>query len=617
MIVLRDVALQRGNKQLFQNVNLSFFTKQKIGVVGKNGSGKSSLFSLILGELQADHGSIDISKKLQIVYLQQEMPDSQRSCIDYVIDADVELRAIEKQLNDLQNKAESDVQGGELLGELFAHYERLSGYSAHARAAALLDGLGFSSSQQNQPVNSLSGGWRMQLNLARALFCHSAVLLLDEPTNHLDLDAVVWLEQFLRKYSGLLLLISHDRDFLDNIVTHIAHVEHQTITFYTGNYSSFEKQYAEQLELQQKMFAKQQAQMQHWQVFIDRFRAKTSKARQVQSRIKALERMQSITVFNEENDFVFDFLRPKHLPHTLVEMREVSFAYADQPLFNKINLKITRESRLGLLGRNGAGKSTLIKLLIGELMPQSGVVVRNDNLKVGYFAQHQLDQLIASESALQNLERNNARDVTMRELRTFLGSFGFSGDSALQEVGTFSGGEKTRLALAIVVWQQPNLLLLDEPTNNLDYVMRQALIVALQNYQGAVIIVSHDRFLLRSTVDEFYLVAKQKVHVFSGDLDDYQQWLTQNESLKCAQGETKKREEVIKRPRSTSNQKQSAKIEKQLEMLYAQIDELKLRLSDQKIYAAENSTELQKYLQQYKEVEEKIKRLEEEWVLHG
>lgn len=612
MITLRNITLQRGSKILFENVNFALHANQKIGIVGKNGSGKSSLFALLLREIDADKGEIELASNLHLACIKQDIPDSDRRCIDYVIDADTQLRRIEQQLKDAEEKND-----GLLIGQALMHYENLEGYSAHARAASLLSGLGFTEQQQTAPLNTLSGGWRMQLNLARALFVRSDALLLDEPTNHLDLDAVIWLEQFLKKYRGLLLLISHDRDFLDNIVTSILHLEHQRIKFYQGNYSSFAEQYAEQLALQQKTQLKQQHQIQHWQKFVDRFRAKASKAKQVQSRIKALEKMALVSIDDPEHELTFSFPKPKTVPHDLLILRDIAFSYPDQQIFERLNWKITCDMRIGLLGANGAGKSTLIKILLGELQPQVGEVVYNDATKIGYFAQHQLEQLDKASTPLQQLQQLDDA-ASEQTLRTFLGSFDFKKEMALQNIGSLSGGEKARLALALLIWQKPNLLLLDEPTNHLDFPMRQALALALQEYRGALILVSHDRFLLRSTVNEFYLVANKKISAFSGDLIDYQNWLLQYREQQNASQNLDDNEEKPKQislVEQRQQKKEIQKIERELQKAQIELENIMQILADPNIYAKDRQKDLQVYLSKKRELEDEIKTLERNWFL--
>jgi ATP-binding cassette subfamily F protein 3 len=520
MIVLHKIELSRGTKLLFSGVNISFYDKQKIGVVGKNGSGKTSLFLLLQGILEPTAGDVSLSGKLRIVTVEQEIPHSNKSALEYVIDADIALRKCQQELT-IAEKSHDGIK----IAELYEILQNLDGFTAETRAAKILVGLGFGEAEMASRVNALSGGWRMRLNIARTLFIPSDVLLLDEPTNHLDLDAVIWLEKWLKQYPGLLLFISHDREFLDKIADHIVHIENKQLKIYSGNYSSFEKQRIATLALQQQQYEKQQRQIQHIKEFIRRFKAKATKARQAQSRIKALARMQEIMPAHIDSPFSFEFKEPKYLANPLLSLQKVSFAYSKKnQVLDKIDFQLNTEDRIALLGKNGAGKSTFIKLLAGELTPNSGEIIKNKKITIGYFAQHTLDRLDCNKSPLQNLQKN-APDKTPGELRKFLGGFDFCGDMALMAVENLSGGEKARLALALIVWQTPNVLLLDEPTNHLDLDMRQALILALQNYVGAVILISHDRFLLKQVVDEYWLVADKKLQRFPGNLEAYQDYL--------------------------------------------------------------------------------------------
>lgn len=519
MIILNKITLQRGTKTLLQEVSLGFYAKQKIGIIGNNGCGKTSLFSLLLGDLQQESGDVSIPSNLAMVTVEQEIPSSEKSAIEFVIDADIHLRQLEQELQQAEKNND-----GQKIAAIYETLQNIDGLTAKARSAKILDGLGFLEEQMTKPVNALSGGWRMRLNIARALFVPSTALLLDEPTNHLDLDAVIWLEKWLQKYSGLLLLISHDREFLDHIATHIAHIENQHMKLYVGNYSSFEKQRAEQLALQQKQYEKQQKHIEHIEAFINRFRAKASKASQAQSRIKALEKMQRIMPAHIDSPFSFVFKEPSDLPNPLINFTDAAFGYDDKLVLQHINFQLNVGGRIGLLGRNGAGKSTFIKLLAAELTPTQGTITHNKKINIGYFAQHTLDTLNEEKNALEHL-LTIATNETELTLRKFLGGFDFSGNAVLMPVKNFSGGEKARLALALIIWRAPNVLLLDEPTNHLDIDMRQALVLALQNYAGAVVVVSHDRFLLDQVVDDYFLIANQNITKFNGNLADYHSWL--------------------------------------------------------------------------------------------
>lgn len=606
MISLKNLALQRGGKLLFSDVNLTFYSKQRIGLIGKNGSGKSSLLALILQQLSPDQGEVTITANAQIAYIDQEVPHSERNVIDYVIDADAQLRAIEQALQDTNSNYDGVQHANWLI-----QFENHGGYTAKSRAASLLHGLGFTEFDQRKAVNELSGGLQRRLNLARTLFVPSEVLLLDEPTNHLDLETVIWLEQHLSHYVGLIIIISHDRDFLDSTVTHIAQLEQQKIKLFTGNYSAFETQNALQLELQQKGYITQQKQIAHLEKFIARFRAKASKARQAQSRIKLLEKMQLVAPVYKQTKFNFEFFPPQSLPNILLKLEDVTFAYGEQCIFRNLNFRIEAGMRIGLLGRNGVGKSTLLKLLLGELTADLGMQWRHHKLQVGYFAQYQLDNLNLNASPLEHLQ-SIAPETRETELRTFLGRFDFDGDMALQKVATFSGGEKARLVLALIVWQRPNLLLLDEPTNHLDITMREALAYALQSYTGAMLIVSHDRHLLRSTVDDFYLISQQNIEHFAGDLEDYQQWLFSNEEVRVTPKTAVKTQELPPKRNLAKNRIQ--RIEVELKVLQPQLAEIEKLLASDATYQQHNAAELNQLIAKQQELAIRIKKLEDEWL---
>lgn len=519
MIQFKNLTLTRGVKVLVEGASFQLHPGHKVGLTGANGAGKSSLFAMLRGELHPEHGDLEMPPNWVIAHVAQETPALSQEAIEFTLDGDVELRAIEAALVEAEAKHE-----GEKIGELYARFSEIGGYSARARAAELLDGLGFKNADLSRSVSDFSGGWRVRLNLARALMCRSDLLLLDEPTNHLDLDAVIWLETWLKDYRGTLVLISHDRDFLDAIVNHIAHIEQQHLTLYKGGYSDFELQRAERLAQQQSMYERQQRNVAHLQSYIERFRAKATKARQAQSRIKALERMEMISAAHIDTPFDFSFREMQNVPDPLLVLDDVSVGYGETTILSKIELALRPGERLGLLGRNGAGKSTLIKLLASELAMKSGKRVEGKDLKIGYFAQHQLEQLRLDESPLEHMQKLDP-ETREQEHRNYLGGFDFKGDMASSACGPFSGGEKSRLALALLIWTRPNLLLLDEPTNHLDLEMRHALTIALQEYQGGVVIVSHDRAMLRATCDKFMLVAHGKAKVFDGDLEDYKDWL--------------------------------------------------------------------------------------------
>ena len=521
MLNFKNIALRRGVRVLFSNSSFTIHKGQKVGFTGANGAGKSSLFALVKNELHLDEGDFSMPPNLEIAHVAQETPAVACSAIDYVIDGDQEYRRLQAQLK----KAEEDDDGLKQ-AEYHALLGVIGGYTAQARASRLMNGLGFTSDQENNSVESFSGGWRMRLNLAQALMCRSDVLLLDEPTNHLDLDAVIWLQDWLCKYPGTLMLISHDRDFLDTITDHIVHIEQGKAEIYTGNYSAFEKMRAEKLAQQQSAFLKQQREIAHIQSFVDRFKAQATKARQAQSRIKALERMEFIAMAHVDSPFDFSFAKPDKMPNPLLSLDKTDIGYGSTCVLKKVGLSISPGDRIGLLGPNGTGKSSLIKVLAGDMQPLLGNRYEAEALKIGYFAQHQLEQLQLDETPLWHLQKMD-KQATEKDLRNFLGGFDFQGDKVLEAVRPFSGGEKARLVLAMLVYQNPNLLLLDEPTNHLDLEMRHALSVALQDYQGAIVVVSHDRHLLRSVTDQLLLVAGGKVQPFDGDLDDYRLWLTE------------------------------------------------------------------------------------------
>lgn len=620
MITLKNLSLQRGTKLIFERVNLTIYAGQKVGVVGANGCGKSTLFALFLDEIHPDAGDLELPPRITIAHVAQETPALAVPAIEYVIDGDRELRLLQQQL--AQAEADHD---GTRIAEIHSQLDHADGYSANARAARLLAGLGFDQQQLQTPVSAFSGGWRMRLNLAQALMCRSNLLLLDEPTNHLDLETVMWLENWLRAYQGTLLLISHDRDFLDATINQIAHVANNQITLYTGNYEEFERQKAERLAQQQAAFQKQQREIAHLQSFIDRFKAKATKAKQAQSRVKALERMELIAAAHIDSPFSFSFRDPESSPNPLLRIEAATAGYAAKPVLDRINLSIQAGSRIGLLGLNGAGKSTLIKLLAGEISPSSGQRIEGKGLKIGYFAQHQLETLRPDESALWHLQKldPNAKEA---ELRSFLGGFDFSGDNALQAVGPFSGGEKSRLALALLIWQRPNLLLLDEPTNHLDLEMREALTFALQDYTGSMIVVSHDRHLLRATTDDFWLVENGAVTAFDGDLDDYRRYRMEqsaNDDAPPAAGNNvdrklQKRIEAEQRQRQAQLRKplesRLRKVEPEIERLSAEKQQLEQQLADSALYEPAQKDALKLALLRQSELQGKLEELEMEWL---
>ncbi|MEO7496000.1 MAG: ATP-binding cassette domain-containing protein, partial [Massilia sp.] len=535
MIRFLSVSLMRGIKPLLESVDLTLNPGDKIGLIGANGAGKSSLFAMLRGELHPDQGEIDFPAKWRMAYVAQETPALDRCALDYAIDGDVTLRKLEAELARLEAEPESS-ENGIAIGNIYSALADADAYTVQSRGEQLLLGLGFSLDQMQQPVASFSGGWRMRLNLAQALMCPSELLLLDEPTNHLDLDAIIWLEDWLKRYPGTLIIISHDRDFLDEIVNVVVHIDERKLKRYSGNYSGFERQRAAQMVLAAGALAKQMRQRAHLESFVNRFKAQASKARQAQSRMKALEKMEELAPLRAAAEFSFEFREPLAAPNPLLAMEDVNAGYAildehgdkvgAKTIVSNIKFSLQIGQRIGLLGVNGAGKSTLIKTIAGEIEPLTGTATTGKGLSIGYFAQHQVEMLRHDESPLWHLAKI-APTVREQELRNFLGGFNFPGTMVTSPIRPFSGGEKARLALALIVWQRPNLLLLDEPTNHLDLETREALTMALAQFEGTLVVVSHDRHLLRATTDQFIIVADGKLQPFDGDLDDYKDWLFQ------------------------------------------------------------------------------------------
>jgi ATP-binding cassette, subfamily F, member 3 len=516
MINFNKVALRRGSKLLFSNGSFNLNMGEKMGLVGANGTGKSSLFALLRHEMTAESGSVDYPDKWRVAHVAQEIEETERSALDFAIDGDIELRALEAQLT----RAE-ETDDGMAIAHVYEEFMRIDAYSVEARASELLIGLGFPLEQHQNPVSSFSGGWRMRLNLARALMCRSELLLLDEPTNHLDMEAIMWLQDWLARYDGTILMISHDRNFLDACINRILEISNQVLTMYTGTYSDYETQRAERLMQQQSMFEKQQRQITHIESYITRFRASATKARQAQSRIKALAKLERVAAAHVDSPFTFEFREPESNPHSLFDASKVGVGYDDAPdILSSVNVHVSAGTRVGLLGRNGAGKSTLIKLIAGELEPRGGQLTRDRRMKIGYFAQHQLETLRPDQSALWHMQQV-APDARDQDLRTHLGTFNFPGQTVFDQTGKMSGGEKSRLVLAMIIWTRPNLLLLDEPTNHLDLEVRAALTIALQDFVGAVVLVSHDTSLIETVVNNYWLIDKGRVAAFDGDIADY------------------------------------------------------------------------------------------------
>ena len=625
MISLRNLSFARAGRPLVSDASLQLHPGYKVGLTGGNGCGKSSFFALFTGAHHAESGDLDLPASWVVAHVAQETPSLPDPALEFVLDGDKELRQVETDL-----KVAETAHDGERIAALHSRYGEIGGYSAKARAAELLHGLGFTDPDFARPVKEFSGGWRVRLNLARALMCRSDLLLLDEPTNHLDLDAVLWLEGWLKSYRGTLLMISHDRDFLDAVVSHILHIEQGKMKIYSGHYSAFEHQRAEQLALQQGMFEKQQREKEHLHRFIDRFKAKATKAKQAQSRIKALARMEEVAAAHVDTPFTFRFRDPLASPDPLLTLTHARAGYrsdgGERIILDGIELTLRPGERIALLGRNGAGKSTLVKLLAGRLPPLSGEYKEGTGLAIGYFAQHQVDELRPEESPLQHMIRL-APTVKEQELRDYLGGFDFRGDMATRPCGPFSGGEKSRLALALLIWHRPNLLLLDEPTNHLDLEMREALTLALQEYEGGVVLVSHDRHLLRTTADSLWLVADGKAAPFDGDLDEYAAWLAQQQKedkvdtvKEASKEERRQQREDDKAARQALLAKRRPLVkeietlEKRLAAWQGEQKLLEQRLSDPGLYANPDPAVLDPLVRRQAELAKDIGAAEERWL---
>ncbi|KHK64982.1 MULTISPECIES: ATP-binding cassette domain-containing protein [Pseudomonas] len=619
MIRLQNLTLQRGPQRLLEDAELTLHAGHKAGLIGANGAGKSSLFALLRGELHPDSGDCFLPADWRIAHMRQEVDTLERLAVDYVLDGDLRLRQVQSDL-----AAAEAAHDGAAQARLHSELDSADGYTADARARKLLAGLGFTNEQMDRQVGDFSGGWRMRLNLAQALMCPSDLLLLDEPTNHLDLDAIIWLEDWLKSYPGTLLLISHDRDFLDAVVDHVAHVDQRKLTLYRGGYSAFERARAERLAQQQQAYEKQQAQRAHMESYIARFKAQATKARQAQSRIKALERMEELSAAHVDSPFDFVFRESSKISSPLIDLSDARLGYGDKTVLEKVKLQLTPGARIGLLGPNGAGKSTLIKNLSGELEPLAGRLTRGENTVVGYFAQHQLDSLDAKASPLLHLQRlaPTEREQTLRD---FLGGFDFRGARIDEPVLNFSGGEKARLALALIAWGRPNLLLLDEPTNHLDLEMRLALTMALQEFSGAVLVVSHDRHLLKSTTDNFYLVADGKVEEFDGDLEDYARWLVdyrqRNAPVSSTPVNPDKTDKKAQRQAAAALRQQLAphkreadKLEAELGKLHEKLQKIETSLGDSGLYEAARKDELRDLLAEQAKLKVREAELEEAWM---
>ncbi len=615
MIQLQSLNVQRGAKVLLDAADLTVYPGHKWGIIGPNGSGKSSLFQVLLGKLVPDGGSWQLPQGWQIAHMAQETDASSRTAINYVLDGDAELRELEQAIERSQDK-------GELLAKLYDQYDVIGGYQARSRAERLLHGLGFKPGDTGRPVTEFSGGWRIRLNLAQALMCRSDLLLLDEPTNHLDLDATLWLEAYLQSFSGTLLIISHDRDFLDNVVDGIISFEGTKLFQYRGNYSAFERQKAERLAQQAAAFSQQQARMSEIEAFVRRFRAKASKAKQAQSRLKELERMETIAPAHVDSPFSFKFSMPEKTSEQLITLTEAAIGYGATPLIAKAELNLLSTSRIGLLGPNGAGKSTLLKTLAGKVPMLAGKRSEGTHLRVGYFAQHQLEELDLNASCALHLQRLRPQ-ASEQEIRNYLGGFAFRGDRAFENITHFSGGEKARLALAILAWQKPNLLLLDEPSNHLDLEMRHALSLALQTFEGAIVVVSHDRHLLRNTVDEFLLVDSGKVATYEGDMADYQAWLLQSQKESPVATGADSAAKIDKkgdrqaaaalREQLKPYTKAIARLEQQMEKHQSALKRIESQLLEPALYESGNSR-LAELLKEQGAIKQQLEEVEMDWL---
>ena len=622
MLKFTNMSLRRGKKELFNNVSLSINPKIKVGITGANGTGKTSLIKLILGELHADTGDFFVSKKLIIAHVAQEIANSDEKAIDYVINGDQEFRNIEAAIT--QAEADNDAHK---LANLYDEMQHIDGYTATARASKLLNGLGFTVKQEHHAVNSFSGGWRMRLNLAQALMCRSDILLLDEPTNHLDLEAIIWLEDWLKKYMGIVLLISHDRDFLNSVCNQIINIENNELIQYSGNYDAFEKIRAEKLSQQQSQYVSQQRQVKHMQKYIDRFRYQATKAKQAQSRIKALDRMELVSAAQLDSPFNFSFIIDGFIPQQLVKIDHATAGYDDTIILDDIEMLIQKGDKIGLLGFNGAGKSTLIKLIAQELQAFSGEISHAKELKTGYFAQHQIEQLHLDHSPIEHLKMLDP-EISEQQARNFLGGFAFHNDMAKEVITNFSGGEKARLVLALIVYQRPNLLLLDEPTNHLDIKMRHAIGMALQSFEGAMILVSHDRYLLSTVTDKLILVANSKVTHFDGDLNDYYQWANETRRNRLKESTESTDKDQTSQSNSKKQQRQDTalirqnqkplrqklrNLEKQLAKLQVKDQKYDAILLDEAIYSDDNKAKLKQTNIDQAHIKKDISEVEEQW----
>ena len=623
MIQFENLSVRRGETHLFDNASFQIHPGHKVGLTGANGCGKSSLFAVLRNELVIDKGDVKIPSDWVMAHVAQEAPANEKSAIDHVLDGDAEWRELDEKIKDTDHPRYL---------KYHSRYEEIDGYSALSRAAQLLNGLGFQADEINKPSQEFSGGWRVRLNVAKALMCRSDLLLLDEPTNHLDLDAVLWLERWLKNYPGTLILIAHDRDFLDQLTSHTLHIENHQARLYKGNYSAFEKIRAEQLANQQSQFDKQQREIAHMQDFVRRFKAKATKAKQAQSRLKALERMELIAPAHVDSPFSFSIPAPEKNPSPLLSLHNISAGYDGKAIVEDVTFAMTPGDRVGLIGPNGAGKSTLIKLLAGETKLITGNYHSSKEINIGYFAQHQIEQLQMEHSPLEHIklvdDDCNGGQATENQLRRYLGSFGFSGSKATSKVAPFSGGEKSRLALSLICYQKPNLLLLDEPTNHLDLEMRQALAVALQEYDGAVVLVSHDRHLLKVNSDKLILVADGRATEFQGSVDDYPKWLNEhkrgvkktndlapknNENTAQAKKE-QKRLDAERRKELQPLTNRIKRAERVMEKVSVEKESIELKLADTELYSDDQKEQLKALLADQAYIQKEMDMAEQDWI---
>ena len=611
MLSFNNLELVLGGKTLFDDVSLTIHHHQKVGLIGANGTGKTSLFKVIKKEIEVDQSSVSYPNDLRISYLAQEVPASDEIALQYVLSGDHMLLEIQREI-ELAEKEEKF----EILAELYEKYTALDGYSAQSKAEQLMAGLGFKSEDFNKPLKDFSGGWRVRLNLAKTLMQPSDLMLLDEPTNHLDLDAILWLSNWIKSFPGALILISHDRDFLDDCVSFIAHLYHQSIELYSGNFTQFEILRAAKLAEIQSNYVKQQKEVAHMQSFINRFKAKATKARQAQSRVKALEKMELVAPAHIDSPFNFTISETEKISNPLISLSDSSLGY-DIPILSMVNLSIAPGDRIGLLGPNGAGKSTLIKSIVGSISLIDGQREVGTNLKVGYFSQHQVDDLDLSISAFTHIQRLD-EIKTEKQIRTYLGGFNFKGDKVKDPIHLFSGGEKARLAFAIISYQKPNILLMDEPTNHLDMEMRHALTIALQTFRGAILLISHDRHLLNSSVDHFYLVDNGRVDIFNGDLNDYKNYIL---DIKSSDIKEKKKKAKSSKDNKEYNNKlikslniEISKLEKRLLRLNTKLEEANLKLADPDLYKDHSSDNLQDLIRNQLELSNEVKLADQEWM---